>query len=135
MRYKLTKSDSKRFAKYLVGGSIYFWVGYGTFAIFYSGTHWNWFWSKVVSDIIGWTSGYLVQRFWAFADRISLSEMQHAGRYVFIESVGFVMDYALIGGLVHLGVTPYIGFFVSGVFFTFWSFLWYKYWVFPEKSK
>jgi putative flippase GtrA len=111
---------------------VYFWVGYGTFAVFYSGFHWNWFWSKVVSDVIGWTSGYVFQRFWAFADRISLSEMQHAGRYVFIESVGFVIDYALIGGLVHLGITPYIGMFVSGVFFTFWSFLWYKYWVVPE---
>jgi len=133
MKYKLVKSDTKRFAKYLVGGSIYFWVGYGTFAIFYSGVHWNWFWSKIVSDIIGWTSGYIVQRFWAFSDQIHLSEMQHAGRYIFIESVGFVMDYLLIGGLVHFGISPYIGLFVSGLFFTFWSFLWYKYWVFPER--
>lgn len=132
MKYKISRSDSKRFFKYLVGGSIYFWVGYGIFAVCYSGFHWKWFPAKILSDAIGWTANYLVQRFWAFSDHVSLSEMQHASRYVFIESIGFVMDYALIGGLVHLGITPYIGFFISGIFFTFWSFLWYKYWVFPE---
>ncbi len=134
MKYKLTRSDSQRFFKYLVGGSIYFWVGYGVFAICYSGAHWNWFWSKVVGDVIGWTSGYVVQRWWTFADRISLSEMQHAGRYISIESLGFVIDYLLIGGLVYIGISPYIGFVISGIFFTFWSFLWYKYWVFPERK-
>lgn len=122
----------ERFSKYLVGGSVYFWVGYGLFAVLYSSLHWHWFPAKVLSDIVGWTAGYVVQRFWAFSDRISLSEMQHAGRYVFIETIGFILDYGLIGGLVHLGITPYIGMVVSGIFFTFWSFLWYKYWVFPE---
>lgn len=134
MKYKISRSDSKRFFKYLVGGSIYFWAGYGIFAVCYSGLHWKWFPAKVLADAVGWTANYLVQRFWAFSDHISLSEMQHAGRYVFIESIGFVMDYALISGLVHLGITPYIGFFISGIFFTFWSFLWYKYWVFPENG-
>ena len=132
MRYKLEKADTKRFFKYLVGGSLYFWIGYGVFALCFSGFHWKWFPSKVLSDVIGWTVNYFFQRFWAFSDHISLSEMQHAGRYVFIESIGFVLDYTLIGGLYALGVSPYVGFLISGVFFTFWSFLWYKYWVFPE---
>lgn len=126
------KEDITRFAKYLVGGSLYFWVGYGVFALCYTGLGWKWFPAKVLSDAIGWTLNYFVQRFWAFSDHVSLGEMQHAARYVSIEAVGFVLDYLLIGGLYALGVTPYIGFFISGVFFTFWSFLWYKYWVFPE---
>lgn len=134
MLTKLRSIFNIRFWKYLVGGSVYFWVGYGVFALCYSGFHWYWLWSKMVSDVIGWTCGYFFQRFWAFADQIHLSEMQHAGRYVFIEAIGFIMDYALIGGLRLLGISPYIGFFVSGIFFTFWSFLWYKYWVFPESG-
>jgi putative flippase GtrA len=59
--------------------------------------------------------------------------MQHVGRYLFIESVGFVLDYLIIWGLQAVGITPYIGFFISAAFFSVWSFLWYKYWVFPEK--
>lgn len=134
MKYKITRADSKRFFKYMVGGSLYFWIAYGIFAIFYSGLDWSWFPSKLVSDATGWTINYLVQRLWAFGDRISLSEMQHAGRYLTIESIGFVLDYLIIGGLYAIGISPYIGFFISGIFFTFWSFLWYKYWVFPERK-
>jgi putative flippase GtrA len=124
--------ETKRFLKYMVGGGLYFWVGYTVFAICYSGLKWGWFPSKVAADAIGWSLNYLVQRFWAFSDQAHLSEMQHAGRYVFIESIGFVLDYLIIWGLKSIGITPYIGFFISAAFFTVWSYLWYKYWVFPE---
>lgn len=123
---------AKQFAKYMVGGTLYFWVGYGVFAVCYSGFHWRWLPAKVTADVIGWSLNYLVQRLWAFKDQVHLSEMQHAGRYVFIESVGFAIDYLIVGGLNAVGISPYAGFFISAAFFTVWSFLWYKYWVFPE---
>jgi putative flippase GtrA len=132
VKISFDRSDIGRFLKYMAGGSLYFWVGYAVFAICYSGFHWSWFPAKVAADVIGWSLNYLVQRFWAFSDHISLSETQHAGRYIFIESVGFILDYLIIGGLNAVGVTPYIGFFISAAFFTVWSYLWYKYWVFPE---
>lgn len=125
---------SKQFAKYMAGGSLYFWVGYGVFALCYSVFHWYWLWAKVLADAIGWSLNYLVQRYWAFAEQHHLSEMQHVGRYLFIETIGFIIDYLLIAGLRWIGITPYIGFFISAAFFSIWSFLWYKYWVFPEKQ-
>ncbi|MDL2363314.1 MAG: GtrA family protein [Patescibacteria group bacterium] len=129
----------KQFAKYMVGGGVYFWTGYAVFAICYSGFHLKWLPSKIAADAVGWTLNYLVQRYWAFASAASghkkLSEMQHVGRYIFIESIGFVLDYMIIGGLNHIGITPYIGFFFSAAFFTVWSYFWYKYWVFPEQHK
>jgi len=123
-----------QFGKYMAGGSLYFWTGLGVFAICYSLLKWDWFPSKVLADAIGWSLNYVVQRFWAFAEQHHLSEMQHAGRYVFIESIGFVIDYLIIWGLKGIGITPYIGFFVSAGFFSVWSWLWYKYWVFPDKK-
>jgi putative flippase GtrA len=128
-------NNVKQYLKYMAGGSLYFWSGYAVFAICYSVFHWNWFWAKVLADIIGWSLNYVVQRFWTFSDQHHLSEMQHAGRYVFIESIGFVIDYAIIGLLNAIGITPYIGFFISSGFFTVWSWLWYKHWVFPAKAK
>lgn len=122
-----------QFAKYMAGGSVYFWTGYGIFALGYSVLHWYWLWAKVLADVVGWTLNYLVQRYWAFAsDNPRLSEMQHVARYVTIESIGLGLDYAIIAGLRAVGITPYIGFFISAGFFTIWSYLWYKYWVFPE---
>ncbi len=135
MKLKFSKQELRRFAKYMAGGSLYFWVGYAVFAICYTGFGWSWLPSKIAADAIGWTLNYLVQRLWAFKDHISLSEMQHASRYLFIESIGFVLDYFIIWGLKAIGVSPYLGFFVSAAFFTVWSYLWYKYWVFPEKKK
>ncbi len=132
---KPASENVAQFLKYLAGGSLYFWVGYAVFAICYSGFKWNWFPSKVAADAIGWSLNYLVQRFWAFGEQHHLREIEHLARYLIIESIGFVLDYAIIWGLKAIGISPYIGFFVSAGFFTVWSWLWYKYWVFPEKSK
>jgi putative flippase GtrA len=123
-----------QFAKYMAGGSLYFWLGYGIFALCYSVLHWYWLWAKVLADAIGWSSNYFIQRYWAFSGQHHLKEMQHAARYIAIESIGFVLDYAIIAGLRQIGITPYIGFFLSAGFFTVWSYLWYKYWVFPERT-
>lgn len=124
-----------QFGKYMAGGGLYFWSGYLIFAIGYSGLHWSWWTAKIAADGVGWTLNYFVQRYWAFAGKPKkLSEMQHAGRYMFIETIGFGLDYALIGGLKALGITPYLGFFISSGFFTVWSYLWYKYWVFPDDT-
>lgn len=124
----------KQFAKYMAGGSVYFWSGYAIFAICYSVLGWWWLWAKVAADAVGWSLNYVAQRYWAFGDQHHLSEMRHAARYLFIESIGFVLDYAIIGGLKAIGITPYIGFFISAGFFTVWSYLWYKFWVFPSEK-
>lgn len=127
------RKTAVQFGKYLIGGNVYFWSGYAVFAICYTGLGLWWLWSKIAADVIGWTLNYVVQRYWAFAgEHLHLSEMQHVGRYLTIETIGFFLDYAIIAGLTAIGITPYIGFFVSAGFFTVWSFLWYKYWVFPE---
>lgn len=120
--------------RYIGGGWIYFWSGYAIFAICYSGFHWDWLWAKMLADVVGWSLNYFAQRFWAFADHISFSEMKHAGRYIGVETMCLVMDYGIIGGLKWIGITPYIGFFISSGFFTFYRYMWYKFYVFPESN-
>ena len=114
----------------MAGGSLYFWSAYAIFAICYSGLHWKWLPAKLLADAFGLSLNYIAQRYWAFSEYHSLREMQHAQRYIFIETIGFFLDYAIIWGLTLLGITPYIGFFISAGFFTVWSWLWYKRWIF-----
>lgn len=124
-----------QFAKYMAGGSLYFWSGYAIFAICYSGLGWSWLPSKILADVVGWTLNYIVQRYWAFAPAGKhLREIEHLARYIFIETIGLGLDYAIIAGLNHVGISPYIGFFISSGFFTVWSYFWYKYWVFPQNN-
>lgn len=125
-----------QFLEYMVGGGVYFWSGYATFALLYSGFGVNWLWAKMVADVIGWTLGFLVQRYWAFNDpRLKNRNIQVTGRYAGITLVNFAIDYAIIASLKAIGVTPYIGFFVSSAFFTAWNYLWYRFWVFKPASK
>lgn len=130
---KKHKTLISKFIEYFIGGTLYFWIGYGLFALAFSVFGWNWFWAKVLGDVVGRTVNYMVQRYWAFNDT-NKSEASHMERYTVITIVSIVLDYAIVGGLTMLGVSPYIGQLASAGFFTIWNYLWYKYWVFPEKK-
>lgn len=120
-----------QFFEYMIGGGVYFWSGLGVFALCYSVFHWYFLLAKALADIIGWTLNYTIQRYWAFFDkRLADYEGRVRFRYILINSVDFVFDYGIVGGLKLLGVTPYIGFFVSAAFTTVWDYLWYRFWVF-----
>lgn len=124
-----------QFGEYMVGGALYFWSGYGVFAVVYSGFHVNWFWAKVAGDIVGRSINYLVQRYWTFArDTKKAKETSRVERYTVISVVSIALDYGIVGGLKWLGITPYIGQLASASFFTVWNWLWYRLWVFPRRK-
>ena len=127
--------DMRQFAAYFVAGSSYFWSGYATFALCYGWLHWRWWPAKMLADAVGWTLNYLLQRYWAFASKqLEHHETRTAGRYALITAANFGIDYAIVGGLKALGVTPYLGLFVSAGFFTVWNYLWYRFWVFRSND-
>lgn len=120
-----------QFGEYLVGGSLYFWIGLGVFALCHNVFHWNWIVSKALSDVLGWTLNYLIQRYWAFYDkRLKGQDRRVVIRYTFINAVDLIFDYAIVFGFVHFQINIYIGFVVSAFFTTVWDYLWYRYWVF-----
>ncbi len=124
-----------QFAQFMVGGGLYFWSGYLIFAICYSGFHWQWWQAKLLADIIGWTLNYLVQRYWAFANpMLKTTEGRNRTRYIVLSVGNIILDYLIVGGLLAVGVTPYIGMFVAAGFFTAWNYIWYRWWVFTESS-
>lgn len=125
-----------QFSEYMVGGALYFWSGYGVFALVYSGLHTNWFWAKVAGDIVGRTVNYLVQRYWTFArDTKKAKEGARVERYTIISVVSIALDYGIVGGLKWVGISPYVGQLISATFFTVWNWLWYRLWVFPRNKK
>lgn len=124
-----------QFVEYMIGGGVYFWSGLGVFAICYSVFHWDWLIAKIIADIIGWTLGFVVQRYWAFNDpRLKRKTFQTGRRYFGITLVNLAIDYGIVASLKALGVTPYLGMFISSLFFTVWNYLWYRFWVFDPKQ-
>jgi putative flippase GtrA len=139
---KLNKKQArevKRITEYLVSGGAYFWSGYLVFFVIDKGLRGSFFWAKSIATLAGWTVNYILQRYWVFKNpKLAKHQTQVTGRYAVITIVDFILDYLIVFGLKHISVggfiiNPYIGQFVSAGFFTVWNYLWYKYWVFPEK--
>src|SRR5260221_2397688 len=133
---KLRKNQRRevtRFVEYIISGGAYFWSGYAMFFALDKGLHWSLWWAKLSANVFGWTINYLLQRYWVFNNpSLAKHKTKVTGRYIFITLVDFMMDYLIVAGLKSIGITPYIGQFVSSGFFTVWNYLWYKFWVFPE---
>lgn len=131
---KKQEREVKRITEYMISGGAYFWTGYMIFFLIDKGLHGSFFWAKSVSTLAGWTVNFLLQRYWVFNNpKLKKHQTEVTGRYVVITLADFVIDYFLVLGLKNIGITPYIGQFISSGFFTVWNYLWYKFWVFPEK--
>jgi len=141
------KSNRKlliQFVEYLISGGAYFWVGYFILIFlndyYQNSLHWSvakslW-WATIISNVIGWTVNYLLQRFWVFNNKsLGKHKTQVTWRYITITLVDFVLNYVILLGLNNIGIPPKIGQFISSAFFTAWNYLWYRFWVFPEKLK
>ena len=134
---KINKKNRKLIVQaieYLVSGGAYFWSGYLVFFICDTFLGFTLWWAKLSANVVGWTVNFMLQRYWVFKNphlKGHLGEV--TGRYLFISGVNFVLDYFIVFGLTLIGITPYIGQFVSAGFFTFWNYVWYRFWVFPER--
>lgn len=136
--FRLKKKQQKevtRLTEYIISGGAYFWTGYGMFFFADKFLHFNLWWAKLAANVFGWTVNYLLQRYWVFNNaKLKAHQTEVTKRYIFITLVDFVMDFLIVNSLkTFFGVTPYIGQFVSSAFFTGWNYLWYRFWVFPEK--
>lgn len=133
---KIQRGLAVQFVEYMISGGAYFWVGYGILDYLYYKAHWSLWWATIVSNVIGWSVNFVMQRFWVFNNRsLKGHQTQVTGRYIFITLVDFILNYFILLGLKGLGITPAIGQFVSSAFFTVWNWFWYKLWVFPDHMK
>lgn len=133
-----SKKTLWQFGLYNIGGVAFFVIGYLVFALLYGVFSWQWWVAKIAADLTGWTANYLVQRFIAFRHESEHhTEKKLLARFSAISLINVPLDYAIVGGLKWLGISPFIGLWVSSWFFTFWKFAWYKLWVFkvPGKTK
>jgi len=133
---KKQRKEITRFAEYFISGGAYFWSGYLMYFFFDKGLRTSFFWAKSVSTVFGWTVNFILQRYWVFRNpKLKKHQTEVTTHYIVITLVDFVLDYFIVYGLKLAGITPYIGQFVSSGFFTVWNYLWYRFWVFPEKFK
>ncbi|MGI9028126.1 MAG: GtrA family protein [Candidatus Saccharimonadales bacterium] len=131
---KPKKTELRRFIEYMISGGAYFWSGYLVFFFIDKGLGLAFFYAKSISTLVGWSVNYALQRYWVFKNpELAKHKTEVTTRYTIITLVNFVLDYLIVFWLKTIGITPYIGQFISSAFFTVWNYLWYKFWVFPDK--
>ncbi len=134
------KTELLTIVQYLVSGGVYFWSGYLMFFALDKGLGLSLWWAKLLANITGWTINYVLQRYWVFnKPKLKSQNIDISFRYGVITIADFIIDFFIVAGLKNIGITPYIGQFISSGFFTVWNYLWYKTWVFagkkPKKGK
>lgn len=121
----------RQLAGYTLSGGARFWSGYGAFFVFDAIFGMHLWWAKQLANVIGLAVEFTLNRYFVFTGKKQKNESARVSlRFIAITLVNFVIDYYIILGLKHLGVSPYIGQFVSAGFFWGWNFMWYRFWVF-----
>lgn len=119
---------------YNIGGGAFFVIGYGVFSLFYGVASWPWWLAKITGDITGWLANYLIQRWLVFrVESQTQTERRILAKFSIISVANVPLDYAIVGGLKLVGVSPFLGLWLSSLFFTVWKYVWYKHWVFRSK--
>lgn len=133
----LNRREFIRFAEYMAAGGAQFWSGYLGFFILDKILHVTFWPAKIAAYFIGATVNFFLERYWVFAKkRTSKKDVaDSAEKFYFVMFINFVLDLAIVGGLRELGVSPYIGQFVSAGFFTVFNFVIFKLWVFRRNRK
>lgn len=128
---KPTKKGLLQFVYFNLGGVAFFVIGYLVFVLLYGLLHWYWFIAKGLADLTGWAVNYLIQHYLAFNETArQQGHKKVLKRYIPFSLFNVLIDYGIVGGLNWLGVTPFLGLWISSIFFTVWKWLWYKHWVF-----
>lgn len=134
-RYMKKKKELKRIFEYLVTGGAWFWSGYAMFALCYSVFGLDIVPAKIISYSFGLAVNFILERFWVFDSKDARKSLDKVTtRYVLLSVVNLAIDTAIVWGLSRLGITPYIGQFISAGFFTVWNYAWYRLWVFARHA-
>lgn len=132
------KSEVTRFTQYMIGGGAQFWSGYAAFAFFDLILHIPFWPTKIMAYFVGASVNFFIERYWVFDIKRGVSKKQletSAQRFYSLMAFNFVLDLAIVGGLRELGVTPYIGQFISAGFFTVFNYVLFKIWVFKSRRR
>jgi putative flippase GtrA len=129
--------EVKRFGEYMVGGGAQFWSGYAAFALLDQVIGMSFWPAKSLAYFLGVSVNFILERFWVFGQkRITRQQIQTtASRFYTLMFLNFLIDLGIVGGLRELGLTPYLGQFVSAGFFTVWNWVLFKLWVFARKRR
>ncbi len=129
---KLLWENLIQFVKLQLAGNVLFWGTYFGSAFFDKVVHWPSWQGIAVASLLANAAFFMLDRNWVFSEKTGQQKTSgEVMRFVVLMVVNYFINLGIIVGLERFyGVSPYIGQFIAGFFFTFWSWLSLKFWVF-----
>ncbi len=137
LKKQFTLQNLIEFIKLQLAGNILFWGTYLGFFLLYEVANWTEIASLALASIVAHALFFFVNSEWVFDEngkrRKTSGELT---RFVAFMGLNYFINLGIIYALSHyLDITPYIGQFISAMFFTVWTFVGLKYWVFREAHR
>lgn len=128
----LARIDRGLLVAYILSGFLTTVADYGTFTLLFSVYPQGLFEATVAAYIAGLVVSYLLNRFWVFRKNASRQgESTTLWRYLTFLAVNLGITYAMLWSLeTYLGISPYVGKFIVGIFMFFWIYLGDTYFVY-----
>ncbi|MEO5690802.1 MAG: GtrA family protein [Candidatus Saccharimonadales bacterium] len=126
------------FLKVQVAGNALFWVTYLSYFVFDTFAQIPYPISFIMATITGNIVFFLLDRHWIYnEDSNKRKSSQEIRRFIIFMVLNFFLNIFIVQTLNdQFGISPYIGQFVAGAFFTIWTFLGLHFWVFqPDHTR
>ena len=121
-----------QFIRLQLAGNILFWGTYVGYAIADNVLHTTSWLALAVPSILAHILFFIVDRNWVFSDKTGKRKTtDEVIRFILFMGLNYFINLGIVMGLeTYFGITPYIGQFIAGLFFTFWTWAGLKFWVF-----
>lgn len=122
------------FVKLQLAGNILFWGTYIGYFLLHEFVHWDSMTSLIMASLIAHFLFFIANKEWVFEDETGKRKTgTEAVRFTLFMGLNFFINLGIITTLDYsFDISPYIGQFISALFFTVWSFIGLKYWVFRD---
>ena len=122
------------FIKLQLAGNILFWGTYIGYFLLHTLAGWPEVSALATASIFAHLLFFIADKEWVFDDKTGRRKTKsEITRFVMFMGLNYFINLGIITGLrVYFDIDPYIGQFIAGWFFTFWTFIGLRFWVFRE---
>lgn len=137
IKRQFTVQNLIAFIKLQLAGNVLFWGTYIGYFLLHELANWTELTALATASTIAHIAFFIVDSEWVFDEKGERRKTPgELWRFVIFMGLNYFINLAIIAGLsYYFDISPYIGQFISALFFTFWTFIGLRYWVFPKQSK
>lgn len=134
IKKQFTFKNLVEFIKLQLAGNILFWGTYLGFFLLYEVANWTEVLSLAVASILAHALFFIANSEWVFDEKGERRKTSgELTRFIIFMGMNYFINLGIIYGLRQFfDISPYIGQFIAAGFFTLWTFIGLKYWVFRE---